>query len=221
MCYTLTHGWRIAIFIATISIYSYVYFHLKQVFGKINISTDDSAALDDLQLNTIEDVPDESQNTPKHPRVPFIGAPSNSDKQLLLMEGGNSCNEVSDDGIQTLTTQEQAFGDDARSASCPNFEPLKETNASKNRAIRRMLLLNGYPILYIILWIPGIVNRIVEIVKGKSPVWLEALQASTQLVGFANALTYAWNEQLYARAMASWKRIRRRNRRRTVTVLPS
>lgn len=68
--------------------------------------------------------------------------------------------------------------------------------------LKRMLLLNGYPIAYIILWIPGMANRLVEVVNGSSPVWLRALQASTQFVGLANAVTYGLNEQ----ARGSWAR---------------
>lgn len=68
----------------------------------------------------------------------------------------------------------------------------------RKQAVRKMLLLNGYPILYVILWIPGMATRIVE-AFGEAPLWLRGLQASTQLVGFANALTYAYNEQLLLR----------------------
>ncbi|KFY31983.1 hypothetical protein V493_00618 [Pseudogymnoascus sp. VKM F-4281 (FW-2241)] len=60
--------------------------------------------------------------------------------------------------------------------------------------LKKMLLLNGYPIAYIILWIPGIANRLVESL-GTSPRWLEALQSSTQFIGLANALTYGLSEQ--------------------------
>lgn len=79
----------------------------------------------------------------------------------------------------------------------PDNTPASADQARK-KALKKMLLLNGYPILYIILWIPGIGNRIAEGV-GSSPTWLKVLQASTQLVGLANAATYAYNEQLLGR----------------------
>lgn len=81
--------------------------------------------------------------------------------------------------------------------SRPDNTPTSADQARK-KALKKMLLLNGYPILYIILWIPGIANRIAEGV-GSSPTWLKVLQASTQLVGLANAATYAYNEQLLRR----------------------
>ncbi|KAK0439991.1 uncharacterized protein EV420DRAFT_1228021, partial [Desarmillaria tabescens] len=61
--------------------------------------------------------------------------------------------------------------------------------------ISKMLLLNAYPIAYIVLWIPGICNRLVE-ASGHSSRVLQIMQASTQFVGFANALTYGWNENV-------------------------
>jgi hypothetical protein len=60
-------------------------------------------------------------------------------------------------------------------------------------------LLNGYPILWILLWIPGMANRAQELRTGKSPTWLQAAQATTQLVGLANVLTYAWTEKFVQR----------------------
>ena len=63
------------------------------------------------------------------------------------------------------------------------------------QAIQRALLLNAYPLAYIILWIPGIANRLIEATGHESTV-TQFLQATTQLVGLANALTYGWNEKV-------------------------
>lgn len=60
------------------------------------------------------------------------------------------------------------------------------------KEIRRMLLLNAYPTLYVLLWIPGIVNRFME-ATGTAPSntrIVGALQSTSQFVGFANALTF-------------------------------
>lgn len=61
--------------------------------------------------------------------------------------------------------------------------------------VKKMLLMNGYPLAYIVLWIPGIANRLAESV-GQSPRWLSALQACTQYIGLINALTYGMSEQM-------------------------
>ncbi|KAF9003677.1 G protein-coupled glucose receptor regulating Gpa2-domain-containing protein [Cyathus striatus] len=65
----------------------------------------------------------------------------------------------------------------------------------RHRSVQRILLLNAYPLAYIILWIPGIANRLVEL-SGHTSRITQVLQASTQFVGLANALTYGWNESI-------------------------
>ncbi|KAI9827836.1 MAG: hypothetical protein M1832_004325 [Thelocarpon impressellum] len=52
--------------------------------------------------------------------------------------------------------------------------------------IKKTLLLNACPIMYILLWLPGIANRIAE-AMGHPTVVLQILQASMQYVGLANA----------------------------------
>ena len=79
------------------------------------------------------------------------------------------------------------------------------------REIKRMLLLNAYPVLYIILWLPGILNRLVE-AAGHSSYLLTILQCSTQYIGLANAITYGFNEHLKTtvrRDLVKWYRTRR------------
>ncbi|GME65006.1 Glucose receptor Git3 [Neofusicoccum parvum] len=66
------------------------------------------------------------------------------------------------------------------------------------REIKRMLLLNAYPIMYVVLWTPGLVNRLLEATGSRSQT-LAVLQSSSQYVGFANALTYGFNEHLRER----------------------
>jgi hypothetical protein len=52
--------------------------------------------------------------------------------------------------------------------------------------IQKLLLLNAYPVAYIVLWIPGILNRFAEL-SGHNYRALEIAQSSTQFVGLANA----------------------------------
>ncbi|KAK6522422.1 hypothetical protein TWF281_002983 [Arthrobotrys megalospora] len=77
-----------------------------------------------------------------------------------------------------------------------NERKIRQQNASRSRRVRRILLLNAYPAMYILLWIPGIVNRLIEASGGKSSA-MQILQASTQFVGLANAITYGWNERVW------------------------
>lgn len=91
------------------------------------------------------------------------------------------------------------------SASSPSSLPTYNRNPSlsrKQREIRRVLLLNAYPIAYVILWTPGIANRIVELTGHSSRV-LNILQSSTQFIGLANAITYGCNENI-KRQVRGW-----------------
>jgi hypothetical protein len=64
--------------------------------------------------------------------------------------------------------------------------PSRRTLKAREAHIQKLLLFNAYPVAYIILWIPGILNRFVEL-TGHTSRTLEILQASTQFVGLANA----------------------------------
>ena len=50
--YALTHGWRIAIFVATIGIYTYIYLHLKRVFDRFTLSTTQETTTSDFRSMT-------------------------------------------------------------------------------------------------------------------------------------------------------------------------
>ncbi|RKL44950.1 hypothetical protein BFJ72_g3600 [Fusarium proliferatum] len=63
--------------------------------------------------------------------------------------------------------------------------------------IKRMLLLNAYPFMYVLLWMPGLINRLMEASGNPSSKTINvALQAPTQFIGLANALTYGFNHYL-------------------------
>lgn len=77
-------------------------------------------------------------------------------------------------------------------------DDIRRRSQKMEREVRRMLLLNGYPMLYVILWIPGIVSRFLQTSGNNAAAnsrVLMGLQASTQFVGLANAITYGWNKQ--------------------------
>ncbi|KAM0323259.1 hypothetical protein ACHAQA_008850 [Verticillium albo-atrum] len=68
--------------------------------------------------------------------------------------------------------------------------PIRRETLHVEREIKKMMFLNAYPIMYVLLWIPGLVNRLLE-ASGNAPAprTMAALQVSTQFVGLANALT--------------------------------
>ncbi|KAJ3560740.1 hypothetical protein NPX13_g9200 [Xylaria arbuscula] len=80
----------------------------------------------------------------------------------------------------------------------PERENIRKRSRKMEKEVRRMLLLRGYPMLYVILWIPGIVSRLLQAAGNEAAAnsrVLIGLQASTQFVGLANAITYGWNQQ--------------------------
>ncbi|KAG7118231.1 hypothetical protein HYQ44_005374 [Verticillium longisporum] len=75
--------------------------------------------------------------------------------------------------------------------------PIRQDSHQVEREIKKMMFLNAYPIMYVLLWIPGLVNRLLQ-ASGNAlgPRTMAALQVSTQFVGLANALTYGFNHHL-------------------------
>ncbi|KAK1984716.1 G protein-coupled glucose receptor regulating Gpa2-domain-containing protein [Colletotrichum cereale] len=75
--------------------------------------------------------------------------------------------------------------------------PIRSQTKKVEREIKRMMLLNAYPIMYVALWIPGLVNRLMEASGNNSQSRvLAALQSSSQYIGFANAITYGFNQHV-------------------------
>ncbi|PHH87571.1 hypothetical protein CDD83_8684 [Cordyceps sp. RAO-2017] len=232
--YALTHAWRIAIFIATIGIYTYIYIHLKRMFGRFRVS-------DPSTGNTASRTGDRT----------FVdhGAEEASDTQRILVSSSFAVSHELDDraalsanqstqdipldslpaGKTTFVTVSTAADDghpeSAKASSAAHVKippgplpphhrpgpgqpdanrPMSKLPAPPN--LKKMLLMNGYPLAYIILWMPGIINRLTESV-GSSPRWLRALQCSTQFIGFVNAFTYGFSEHM-RRASRRWRKRR-------------
>lgn len=101
---------------------------------------------------------------------------------------------------------------DATATTDSEFPQRRQTRQME-REIKRMLLLNAYPIMYVILWIPGLVNRFMEATGNTSQSRvLAALQSSSQFVGLANALTYGFNTALRKKVRVWWRRRGRKGR---------
>jgi len=69
--------------------------------------------------------------------------------------------------------------------------------STRPKQVKKVLLLSAYPIAYIILWLPGIANRLLEATGRKSPA-LQILQTSTTFVGFVNSVSFGGNEKIRA-----------------------
>ncbi|UPK92194.1 hypothetical protein LCI18_003129 [Fusarium solani-melongenae] len=209
--YGLTHAWRIAIFLATISIYTFIYIKLRRLFSRLKVDLSSSAVGQDLAGNRSRSEPDTTE--PSDSRRIWITTTVEASYELQSqpISKGDQRNEGSDFGKSQWSASprdqppptEIPYTDTTQQSS-NNAGSSRNAPASPN--LKRMLLLNGYPIAYIILWIPGMANRLAESV-GTSPQWLTSLQACTQFIGMVNALTYGFTEQMQ-RAIQMWMKRR-------------
>ncbi|RYP79952.1 hypothetical protein DL770_006427 [Monosporascus sp. CRB-9-2] len=190
--YGLTHGWRFVIIFLTIAIYSYVWWYMSRHFRSMRLvqdsfsvptqggggQTDDSGA----------DGPSPQTEYPKSPPLP-----GDLEHRPLFT---NASPKTSLSPHSTCVSHVHVHIGPERKANGPANSRLSQRARQTERDVRRMLLLNGYPIMFVILWIPGIINRIME-ASGVtvSPRVSASLQCPTQFVGLANAITYGLNQQ--------------------------
>lgn len=215
--YGLAHGWRALIILSTICIYLYIYQYLGRHFRSLIVPSIFSQRTQQRHEDghrQCRSMP--SQHGPvcpqPQPQTPlnnygmthgFLIGGQNSRQacsNITRLEGYNlriwqnhlSRSPIVQDDLWTRSTSSTVTTEHGKVVRAR-----QRTEASVEAAIKRMLLLNGYPIMYIILWIPGLTNRVLEASgKPSSSKVLAALQCSTQFVGFANAITYGLNREL-------------------------
>ncbi|KAL7768481.1 hypothetical protein ACKLNR_002782 [Fusarium oxysporum f. sp. zingiberi] len=193
--WSLSFGWRLCIFFLVIGIYTTVYVQLKRAFGHFGVSGSTSEG---TNLTTDTGLRSQHVRTPAWP--PIIKVSS----LTVAYELGTATDAASSSSTAPMSNQAHCYSNAEPDTSDALASPIRQpawNRASPN--LRRMMLLNGYPLGYLILWTPGVINRFIEI-KGKSPPWLVALLASTQYIGLVHAITYGYNEQ-FRRSIQSWK----------------
>ncbi|KAG6075201.1 hypothetical protein E4U16_003537 [Claviceps sp. LM84 group G4] len=195
--YALTHGWRIAIFIATIVIYTVIYVRLTRVFGILRVgNTWSTFPSQHVQSRNMGDAESDDAHHHHHHHHHHHQHTFSDTEGILVSQTISSSNNHHHHHHHP----EHDFS---------STKPIRESVLTVAKVpappnVRRMLLMNGYPIAYILLWIPGMCNRLVESVWGSSPQWLTVLQASTQFVGFVNAVTYGYSEQMRRDLFLLW-----------------
>lgn len=115
------------------------------------------------------------------PEFAFLEIPSNQPAEVLQAGPSRTGRQSQIDVLQTNASE----------------FPMRPGAQEIELEIKRMMLLNTYPIMYVVLWAPGLINRLMEASGNpNSKTTIAALQASTQFVGLANALTYGFNHHL-------------------------
>lgn len=224
--YGVAHGWRFAIILATICIYVYIYQYLSRHFRSLVVPTvfttrqaegehqgwernwpESHSYKDDYSQESSIPLPGRSffdtSPDPQHGPVPSYGQETYQHPGVSTEISSTYHNAFQQKKLPSPPTPQASsglFSQGSRQASSGGGPP-RRTNARGSETveaeIKRMLLLNGYPIMYILLWIPGLTNRAIEASgRPSSSSVLAAMQCSTQFVGFANALTYGLSREM-------------------------
>ncbi|KAL8420382.1 hypothetical protein RB594_003246 [Gaeumannomyces avenae] len=130
---------------------------------------------------------------------PSAAQPQHQDEAHGKGAAAAAAEDSSREWPSVLPWKSQATGAAAPSRRPTNVSefPMRQEKRHMDREVQRMLLLNAYPILYVLLWIPGLINRLMEAaghpLTGRAA---QALQSSSQYIGLANALTYGFNRHI-------------------------
>ncbi|KIL56902.1 hypothetical protein M378DRAFT_172311 [Amanita muscaria Koide BX008] len=207
--YVLTHGWRFLFVLIEVGLYVYLDIHLRRHYNTVSTSLPRDVGRNPrlCDLNAVVD-----ENALIHsPSSATSCNPPNLDR-IIAIDG---C-DVGLKPTSSSATLSPSASRNVPSLLAPPNSPsswslirvagLRSTQKASNanatspqyQAIQRVLLLNAYPLAYIILWIPGLVNRLIE-ATGRTSTIAQFFQSSTQFVGLANALTYGWNESVAMR----------------------
>jgi hypothetical protein len=217
--YGVAHAWRFAIIFLTVGIYTYIWWHISRHFRFMrNVSYGSVSRSSRLQsfkskLNGTshgDKLPDDENSTElrvgveRQFRVKSSDEESQISQSALVLDDAVSSAPYAHDNVSPPAPNNKVSYHAAVSAKSTRWratendeahvtaaEHMRNNAKQTERDVKRMLLLNGYPIMFVILWIPGLTNRIMEAAgTTNSSRVLAILQCSTQFVGFANAITY-------------------------------
>lgn len=206
--YALTHGWRFAIFIAVIGMYTSVFIDLRQRLAHRNktaarhsfsLYTNDTSDVNAMRSNLDTVIGHSASSKPAYTR------PQSPESQLSKERGGRSGSLappnrsrtfVSEFGKEANIHSESSLGERRHEQERLGIKPrLRIIQSSElDKETRHFLFLSFFPLAYIICWVPGIANRLAELVGSASGEWLTAIQAITQLTGLVNAVVYGIRE---------------------------
>jgi hypothetical protein len=204
--YGLAHGWRFAVILAICVIYvcitiklcrqySWLRRHTYGVHAAITTELTDvgqtsvtresliaesslehqpsRCAGDDVLMSQIGNVSERPQSNTLH-ATPTVCLRSDLQYTITTHDQKQAQSLLKTESVQT-------FNAEADQPVEPSF---------KDPRIRVVAQMTAYPTLYILLWIPGIVNRGVE-ASGGTSITLQYLQASTQLIGLVDTIIFA------------------------------
>ncbi|KAE8353201.1 hypothetical protein BDV28DRAFT_148324 [Aspergillus coremiiformis] len=231
--YALGHGWRIAIVFITAGTYIVVFIVVKRRYKHLKLfptgdttsgcdtaTTMDRDPVELLSIRMDTTVTIRGSNALNHQaslaettESPSRDRPSSQVSYAAKsMEFAPSCDSNEAPPDESFPSQHKTSTIDSHPMNCDS--PWSRDHRMEQRdkklgyvEVHRVMLLNGYPVFYVLLWLPGLLNRLMESLGCKVQ-WLQILQASTQFVGLANALTYSYNEGFRRQIQALFTRQR-------------
>ncbi|KUJ17743.1 uncharacterized protein LY89DRAFT_561315, partial [Mollisia scopiformis] len=217
--YVLGHGWRLSIILTTVALYLYLFIYIHRHFSSLReisaLNVYEDHVLSQTQQWSESDKDQHHDNIYIHndfevyeeytdfdweidePETQYNSPPPSPFKVIKQTIHPNASTRAED----TVTSQTSLLlsRDPLALVPRPPQSNLTTTATSTNPPLRvlksrevhiqKLLLFNAYPIGYVLLWIPGIMNRFAEL-SGYSSRALAIAQASTQFVGLANACEY-------------------------------
>lgn len=206
----LTHGWRFSVIFSTVIIHICIWGYLKWQFSSNH--TRQNRSHNSARIPLVGIRPSRPRGMIVYHGIRYKETDSNHDRSSSRTSMHKGLDKAASTPMYEIKELELKIPEAAvhPAHSCDegsNGELAMRTNASEfpmrsesrpiEREIRRMLLLNAYPIMYVILWIPGLVGRFMEATGHPPSVrTIAALQVSTQFIGCANALTYGFDRHL-------------------------
>ncbi|KKY21650.1 putative glucose receptor git3 [Diplodia seriata] len=182
--YALGHGWRFAIMFITIGVYIYVWWYMRQHFQKMAGTHEAKGSID---LNA-------TYRTNRPRAASFATFRSSNDlAKEMSMERKDSASTY-DEELQLEYARMPKKNhlvavvvDSARNNFPASGRPRATQFPGSGGAINakftfnRMLLLNAYPTAWVLLWLPGIANRLLEATGHTSIKALAVLQSSSHV----------------------------------------
>ncbi|RDW66885.1 hypothetical protein BP5796_09634 [Coleophoma crateriformis] len=214
--YVLTHGWRFMIIFTVLYICVYIQVYLRRMSHTRNELTNDELESDYRSINEVASLhemankdsgltPDDNYGSDDEGMMVVMvesetSLPTHPGQNPPTLAGqrgrGRKRSIVAQHFSKVVTSITRRPSAQSASACSSTSDPRAvRSRSQQTQSIQRAMLLHAYPIFYILLWVPGIAMRIAQ-ATGHDPYVLQVMQTSTQLIGFANAVTFGWNERI-------------------------
>lgn len=183
--YLLGHAWRFLLFLVIIAMYAAIFLSVRARLRQRNTT----ASLNPrYSFSMYTDAATDTNVSMIHDEL-IRGKPT---MPATVREAVTRHNSSRNKEIGLEAMQDAKMGAYARLGVKPRIR-VQPPSSGLDRDTQHWLLLSLFPLAYIVVWIPGIANRLAEL-SGARVDGLTALQATTQLTGLVNALVYGFRE---------------------------